>query len=297
MDPIRTEEVSHAPRAEVSPEPQRILAATDLGPVGDETVRVAHARGGRLAICHVIEDVPKDPDEAQRRVAEVRGELARDLHALFGDAADDIELFVLTGDAARQIHDCAEAWSAELVVLGRPEHADSILARLFHPHVVDKVVRWAPCAVLVTRRAPGTRRIVVGVDFTDPAREVLRRAAVEQARTGASVYAVHCLSPAATFPIGDPVGGVMPPPDWDAIERSMTERLVAAAAEAQVSAAPQLVHDGAADGLVQIARDLAADLVIVGTHARSGLARLALGSVALHVVKHAPCPVMVVRLG
>ncbi len=299
MDVLHTHERSHAPRTGAS-EPQRILVATDLGPVGESAIRVAHARaeesGGKLAVCHVIADPPTDPAELARRTDEVRVELARILTETLGAHASEAEQFVLAGDAAKQIHDCAETWNAQLVVLGRPEHASGILARLFRPKVVDRVVRWSPCAVLVTRRAPGTRRIVVGIDFADPSQAVLRAAAEEQARTGASVYAVHCVPPAALFPVGDPSAGVVPAATWDEIEGSMEQRIAEAATAAGLQAAPQIVRDAAADGLVQLARDLAADLVIVGTHGRGGIARIALGSIAEHVVNHAPCPVLVVRL-
>jgi nucleotide-binding universal stress UspA family protein len=57
-----------------------------------------------------------------------------------------------------------------------------------------------------------------------------------------------------------------------------------------------VVRESPADGLIAAARDLAADLVIVGSHQRGRLARLTLGSVAQHVVEDAPCPVLVVRL-
>ena len=47
--------------------------------------------------------------------------------------------------------------------------------------------------------------------------------------------------------------------------------------------------------ILQLASDIEADLIVVGTHARSGLARFLLGSVAEGVVRRAPCPVLVVR--
>jgi len=50
-----------------------------------------------------------------------------------------------------------------------------------------------------------------------------------------------------------------------------------------------------AEELAQIAADLEADLIVLGTHGRRGLSRLLLGSVAEAVVRLAPCPVFVVR--
>jgi nucleotide-binding universal stress UspA family protein len=47
--------------------------------------------------------------------------------------------------------------------------------------------------------------------------------------------------------------------------------------------------------LVRTARDEAADLVVLGSHGRSGIAKLVLGSVAAHVMTHAPCSVLVVK--
>jgi nucleotide-binding universal stress UspA family protein len=53
--------------------------------------------------------------------------------------------------------------------------------------------------------------------------------------------------------------------------------------------------EAVAEEIAQIAADLEADIVVVGTHGRSGISRLLLGSVAQAVVKLAPCPVLVVR--
>ena len=47
--------------------------------------------------------------------------------------------------------------------------------------------------------------------------------------------------------------------------------------------------------IVQMASDLRVDLIVVGTAGRTGIARMALGSVAERVVRHAGCPVLVVR--
>jgi nucleotide-binding universal stress UspA family protein len=52
---------------------------------------------------------------------------------------------------------------------------------------------------------------------------------------------------------------------------------------------------GAASEIVKAAKDWPADLIVIGSHGRSGLKRALLGSVAEAVMRHAPCPVLVVR--
>ena len=51
----------------------------------------------------------------------------------------------------------------------------------------------------------------------------------------------------------------------------------------------------AADIINKIAREWSADLIVVGSHGRGGLGRVVLGSVSESVVRHAPCPVLIVR--
>jgi nucleotide-binding universal stress UspA family protein len=57
-----------------------------------------------------------------------------------------------------------------------------------------------------------------------------------------------------------------------------------------------MTWDGdAGEGIVEAAEAESADLIVVGTHERGAVGRLFLGSVSDHVVRHARCPVMVVR--
>ena len=58
---------------------------------------------------------------------------------------------------------------------------------------------------------------------------------------------------------------------------------------------PHLRTDSPAFEVAQLAADLEADLVVVGTHGRRALARMIMGSVAESTVRMAPCPVLVVR--
>ena len=71
--------------------------------------------------------------------------------------------------------------------------------------------------------------------------------------------------------------------------------LVATAKKARVRATGLLLEGVAAEQIVQAARGRHASMIVMGTHGRTGLAKLFLGSVAERVVGNAPCPVMTVR--
>ncbi len=55
-------------------------------------------------------------------------------------------------------------------------------------------------------------------------------------------------------------------------------------------------YGSTADGIIHCAEEFGADLIVIGTHNRSGIGRLLMGSVAEHVVRHSHVPVLVVPL-
>jgi nucleotide-binding universal stress UspA family protein len=75
------------------------------------------------------------------------------------------------------------------------------------------------------------------------------------------------------------------------------DRLVAKAKKSGVRATALLAEGFAHEQIVHLAKTKRADLVVMGTHGRSGLAKLFFGSVAGRVVAAAPCPVLTVRGG
>jgi nucleotide-binding universal stress UspA family protein len=55
-------------------------------------------------------------------------------------------------------------------------------------------------------------------------------------------------------------------------------------------------YGSTADGIITCAKEFNADIIVIGTHSRTGLDRLLMGSVSEHVVRHSPVPVLVVPL-
>jgi nucleotide-binding universal stress UspA family protein len=96
--------------------------------------------------------------------------------------------------------------------------------------------------------------------------------------------------------------GYVPPRIYDDLMKSSQaeaqrrlDALVARAKKAGVRATGLLLEGVAAEQIVRAARGRRASMIVMGTHGRTGLARLFLGSVAQRVVGGAPCPVMMVR--
>lgn len=80
--------------------------------------------------------------------------------------------------------------------------------------------------------------------------------------------------------------------DW---AKGEVATLAAKAKKAGIRSVALLVDGEPARQIVRMARSKSADLVVVGTHGRSGLTKWFLGSVAARVVAMAPCPVVTVR--
>lgn len=74
--------------------------------------------------------------------------------------------------------------------------------------------------------------------------------------------------------------------------RSEAEGLAAGQVQVNIDA---IESDDVAAAIVGYAKDHGCDLIIISTHGRGGLSRLVFGSVAENVVRHAPCPVLVMR--
>jgi nucleotide-binding universal stress UspA family protein len=138
-------------------------------------------------------------------------------------------------------------------------------------------------------------RIVVPFDFSDTAERALAWAADLQRTTGAPrLHLVHAIPsrPAGTIEV--PLVELLPDADEiAALERSMLDR--ARAHRASATAAVRIRAGTVGDIILDAADSGSADLIVLGSHGRTGVRRLLLGSVAEHVLRHAKCPVVTVR--
>ena len=107
---------------------------------------------------------------------------------------------------------------------------------------------------------------------------------------------------AVTLPPPTLGGEYIPPQTWDRIEaatraaaKKQIGTLVAKARRAGVRAGGLIMAGSPYEVIVRAARSKRVDVLVVGTHGRTGLPRFFLGSVAARVLATAPCPVLTVR--
>jgi universal stress protein A len=142
------------------------------------------------------------------------------------------------------------------------------------------------------------KRIMHATDFSRASRPAFDRALQEARNHNAELTVVHVLSPVLGF-AGD---GYVAPSTYESLARSSRawaqkklDALVAKAKGARVRVRGLLLDGVAHEQIAKAAKSKKSDLLVVGTHGRTGMARFFVGSVAGRVVATAPCPVLTVR--
>ncbi|HEX2254373.1 MAG TPA: universal stress protein [Thermoanaerobaculia bacterium] len=291
---------------------RHVLAATDFSATAaaavDWGVDLARRHGATLHLVHGVtlpvpmaEYVPSSADVDREICEGARSrleEVARGLEA----TGVTLELHLPTGVPSQVIARTAEEVGADLVVIGT--QGLSGLAHLLLGSTAQRVVQHAPCPVLTVHqgdreRHRPVRTLLAATDFSTGADEAVRTALDLFAGSGEAPTRLVLLH-AYHLPMELTAYGPVPTSvhyyqdaGADAQERL---DLAAAALGRDGWAVETRVRQGfAPEVIVAEAEELDADLVALGTHGRTGLAHLLLGSTAERVVQHAPCPVMTVR--
>jgi nucleotide-binding universal stress UspA family protein len=143
------------------------------------------------------------------------------------------------------------------------------------------------------------KSILLPTDFSECGNYALSYA-TSMARTfGAAIIFVHVIEP--IVPSVGYSGMTEPLPIADISDQleDSAERELPKFAECKECAGLQveevIVHGEAASEIVRVAKERAVDLIVVSSHGRTGLGRILFGSTAEAIVRHAPCPVLVVK--
>jgi len=138
---------------------------------------------------------------------------------------------------------------------------------------------------------------VVGIDLSDASRQALAVALnIARITRAPDLHLIHVIKPTMLASSSDWLGAV---PQYEriiAIARQELDAMCSAAIARYALRAFAHVRTGEPyREIVQLASDMEADLVVIGTHSRGGVSRLLLGSVAEKVQRYAPCPVLTVK--
>lgn len=214
-----------------------------------------------------------------------------------------VSRFVLSGTPPAEILAHAKRSSADLIVIGT--HGRGAVARLLLGSVADKVLHQAECPVLVTKPSAGKvkhpkkksrafTRILFPTDFSETANLALKRAIAITEDFDAELYVLHI--------VDDSIITTHVQKEREIILKELRNH---ALEQMKQSLPPELLQNFETTGAVKrgepgkaiasYAETHGCDLIVMGSHGRTGLIRVLLGSVADKVVRLAKCPVLVER--
>jgi len=261
---------------------QRILVASDLTAYTDRAFDRAALLAGQsrasIRLVHAIDPGVLPAAYVARAVREAEAQLEHEVRDSGIDTHIDVSVKASRGSAETVILEGAEEMQADLIVLGLSH--DTSLAGLVRGTTIDKVVRHARCPVLVVKaraRRPYAR-ITVALDLAEPSRRALDFAL--HTFPGTAISIIH-VAEANSAP-----GAEIPPVSAERrhlVEDMVTARFMAAGRGGPgASDGPTLLFGNgrAVNVLAEQIPRTAPDLVVLGTHGRTGVSNLFLGSVA-----------------
>jgi nucleotide-binding universal stress UspA family protein len=287
---------------------QAILFAVDFSENSTAAFRVAcrlaTERATRLVVLHVIEPdwVAKRPDYlgegagSPSETESLSGFLKRRMAEVYVPSHPHCMEFCATeGSAASEIIRMAEEIEADLIVMGT--HGRTGLRRLLAGSVASTVLVDAHCSVLALRTGSGhqnadkLRVILHPTDFSN-ASKAARRVGRSLARDhGARLVVLH------VAPVNNYLEGSLAT-EFDPVYYQHSLDAIRKRLEGPDLSYPVetwLTRGFVVEEILLVAEQIHCDLIVMGTHGRTGLSRLLMGNTAQSVLPRAHCPVLVVK--
>ena len=280
-----------------------VLVGTDLTSDAVPAVREGHALARRLhsplLVCHVLPEVLRtrmlfpqygavDPTFADVVGRRAREELEHQLAAVLGEHRRHTHVAIDSGPPHRALLAQADAADAGVIVVGAG-------------NVARRLVQHGSRPVLVSR-GRGRGVVIATTDFSEPSVSALMIAADEAQRRGARLHALHVFDAGASAYASAAVAGLPYVPithtptlhELDQLRLDGQAELDSLCRRLAVSAETIALTGTVVASIVKHASAVGAELIVVATRGRTGLARLALGSTAKNLMEDAPCSVLVV---
>lgn len=282
--------------------PKKLLLATDLSArcdrATDRAALLSRQWQAPLHVLHVLNPAERFIEQRQlddlpswrrprdrKALAEAR--LRRDL----AGHLDHFTLTVAEGDPAAMIDEVARTEGCDLIITGIAR--DETLGRYFLGATVDRLIRRATVPVLVVKaRARSYQEIVIATDFSESSRHALNAAAAFFPDTTLTLF--HAFDvPMAAF-LDD--AGLQD--QFRTMGQQACDRFLAQSAlgEDRKRAVKTLVEYGRPETMIRAyMEDRGAGLVCLGSHGRSGILDVLIGSTARKIVEFSPGDVLLVR--
>lgn len=141
----------------------------------------------------------------------------------------------------------------------------------------------------------GVTKILCPVDYSETSRSALQYALLMARQFGVELKVLHVIEMTPLVQTYDGVPDVSLPLEVERAAHREMEKLLGDCDLSGVRVSSEVLQGATYRTIVEHAKALGVDLIVMGTHGRSKLERVFFGSVAERVVKSAACPVLVVR--
>jgi nucleotide-binding universal stress UspA family protein len=293
---------------------QRILVPIDFSRASQHGLSFAGALAerfhSRLHLLHVVEP-PVLPEWGYAHIPRREARLHRAAEERLPQFPLECDLNpklihageIRSGEAADEICKVAAERRSDLIILA--SHGLGEIQHAFIGSTAERVLRRAPCPVLTVRdRALGKegagkqsfdlKRIVVTTDFSEESKKAFPYALALARKFEASLLLLYVVPAHLPAELGH-IGIVLDERRLLEEARERLPRFRQAELDPHVHVDTRVLNGGPAHEICQTAEAQAADLIVMTTHGHTGLKHFLIGSVTENVVRHAPCPVLVVR--
>jgi len=282
---------------------RRILAATDFSERSARALRRAGMLAGQfsaeLTLLHVVDD---DQPEAQigREKTASEATLKEQIQTLPELRGVDCRTLVVAAPPFDGILRTAESTAADLVVMG--SHRKQLLRDVFIGTTIERAIRTGSFPVLMVNREPTDRyrRVLAAVDLSEASAHALRIGSKLGLLDDIDLTVAHAFVPLAKGAMY--VGGA-PRSEMEKYVRDEQSKLrtevrsflTAAGVKAEAPSCRAAEGDPY-EVIAAMAQETESELVVIGTHGRTGMTKMLLGSVAEQVMRRLDIDVLAVPL-